>query len=306
MTERRPPRGLLFPVLLIALGALLLLGNLGLIPPLSWRAILSVWPLLLVVAGIGMLLGRRQPLLALGLQLGLIALGVALVAAAPTFGGWFAAPGPTNAEVTLPRDGARELSLRLNGGAGTYALSGGASALVEARSEGSDLRLSRNERRNDLAEVRLDQVGPLSEAGLRFDLFRFNVAPVDVRVRVASDVLTSLELNGGASDLTVDLRDVAVREVRVRAGASKIRLVLPSSPRGDVPVRMDVGAATVEIEVPAGVEARVTTRGGAVSLGSANPRLEARGGVAETSGYASARDRVTITVDGGATSTSIR
>ena len=45
MTERRPPRGLLFPVLLIALGALLLLGNLGLIPPLSWRAILSLWPL---------------------------------------------------------------------------------------------------------------------------------------------------------------------------------------------------------------------------------------------------------------------
>jgi len=43
--------------------------------------VLSLWPLLLVLAGIQLLLGRDRPSLALGLQLGALALGVALVLA---------------------------------------------------------------------------------------------------------------------------------------------------------------------------------------------------------------------------------
>jgi plastocyanin len=73
--------GLLVPAILIALGGLFLLGNAGMIAPLSVRSVLSLWPLLLVLAGIQLLLGRDRPSLALGLQLGAVALGVALALA---------------------------------------------------------------------------------------------------------------------------------------------------------------------------------------------------------------------------------
>lgn len=66
-----------------ALGGLFLLGNAGVIAPLSVRSALSLWPLLLLLAGIQQLLGRDRPSLALGLQLGALALGIALVLARP-------------------------------------------------------------------------------------------------------------------------------------------------------------------------------------------------------------------------------
>ena len=71
----------LFPAFLIALGGLILLGNLGLIVPISFRSLLSVWPLIPVVVGIQLLLGRSRPSLALGLQFGVLVLGLALVMA---------------------------------------------------------------------------------------------------------------------------------------------------------------------------------------------------------------------------------
>jgi hypothetical protein len=42
----------LFPAFLIALGGLFLLGNLGLIAPISFRSLLSLWPLIPVMIGI--------------------------------------------------------------------------------------------------------------------------------------------------------------------------------------------------------------------------------------------------------------
>ncbi len=79
ITARRAPNGIVFPALLIALGALFLLSNFGVVAPLSVRSVLSLWPLIPVLIGIPMLIGRDRPSLALGLQLGAIALGLALV-----------------------------------------------------------------------------------------------------------------------------------------------------------------------------------------------------------------------------------
>ena len=81
ITPRSERGGLLVPAILIALGGLFLLGNAGVIAPLSVRSVLSLWPLLLMLAGIQLVIGRDRPSLALGLQLGALALGVALVLA---------------------------------------------------------------------------------------------------------------------------------------------------------------------------------------------------------------------------------
>ena len=77
-------------------------------------------------------------------------------------------------------------------------------------------------------------------------------------------------------------------------------------PSGDVVIRADGGASSVVIEIPADVEARVTVSGGLVSASTSNARTTKTGNVIETSGYATAKDRVTVNVTGGATSVAVR
>lgn len=60
------------------------------------------------------------------------------------------------------------------------------------------------------------------------------------------------------------------------------------------------------IEIPDGVEARVTTAGALVSSTVANARVATRGPQHDTAGYAGAADRVTVMVTAGAGSVTIR
>jgi hypothetical protein len=292
---RRPRRGLLFPAVLILLGVVFLLGNLGYIPPVQLRAIVQLWPLILVVWGIEMVIGRREPILALALELGIIVLAIALVALQPA--GLFAPTFAGPSEAIVQREGATTLSLRVTGGAGDYRVSGGAAALVEARSERGQIR-ARTTRRDGSADVRVDPAEVT-------DLFRFNGPPQGVSVQIANDVPASIRIEGGAGDFTLDMRDLTVTDARIETGASNVHVMLPT-PHGDIPVRIQAGAASVEIELPAGIEMRLTTRGGALSVQSSNPRLALTGGAGETSGYAAAKDRVTVTFEGGAATVTVR
>lgn len=296
--QRRDPRtrrGLLFPAILIVLGVAFLLGNLGYIPLISVGAVARLWPVILIVLGIEAILGRREPILALAAELGVIVLAVALVATQPA--GLFAPATVGQTEATVARESARTLSLRVTGGAGDYRVSGGATALVEARSERGQIRV-RTERRGDQADVRVDP-------GDVRDLFRAVGPPHGVTVRVASDVPTSVRMEGGAGDFTLDMRDILVTDARIETGASNVHVILPT-PRGEVPIRIEGGATSIDIEVPSGVEARITTRGAAISFSSSNPRIAVAAGAGETSGYSAARDRVTVTFEGGAASVTVR
>jgi len=63
-----------------------------------------------------------------------------------------------------------------------------------------------------------------------------------------------------------------------------------------VPVRIQAGASSIVIDVPDGVEAKVTTTGGLISTS----------GRTETPGYGAASDRVTVTIEAGASSIVVR
>jgi hypothetical protein len=94
--------GLMFPAALIALGGLFLLGNFGVIAPLSMRSALSLWPLIPIGIGIQLVLGRDRPSLALGLQLGVLVLGLALVLARAYVAPFTVLPDAAAAQGALP------------------------------------------------------------------------------------------------------------------------------------------------------------------------------------------------------------
>jgi len=304
----RRRRGVFWPLLLIALGLLFLLQTMGFISGVSWLAIASLWPILLILIGLDIAFAGRWPVPTLVAEVLVIAVGLALVAYAPNLGPGvfvFGGSGPGESDVTVPRSGATELDLTLNAGATrAYRVSGGATELVQAHSADADLRLRTTG--TSRLNVRLDQVTPNG--------FIRPAGEADIQVQVASDVPTSLTINAGAGQFDIDLSDIHVRTADVNVGASSMRFVLPK-PTGDVPIDMNGGASNITLTVPDGVEARISTSGGLISLRSDNPRLgdtgSSRGVFAgktsvETSGYATAHDRVTLTITAGASSIVIR
>ena len=302
-------RGVFWPLLLIALGLIFLLQNFGFISGVSWLAIASLWPLLLVLIGLDIAFARRWPLPTLAVEVAVIAAGLALVAYSPNLSpGVFVfgdGGGGGETDVSAPRSDATAMNLTLNGGAThSYHVTGGASQLVEAHSANPDLRL-RVSGSNGHPDVRLDQASS--------GFFR-PVSAGDIQIQVASDVPTSLTINVGAGEFDVDLSDVRVADARVNVGASSMRFVLPK-PSGDVTIRMNGGASNIVLVVPDGVEARIGTSGGLLSLRSDNARLGSDGGTGgcfacgtfvETSGYRGAPDRVTLTISAGASSIVVR
>ena len=277
-------RGLIWPLLLIAAGAVFLLANFGYLPSFHvGRAIGVLWPLVLVVVGIDLALTRRAPGVALALQLLAVAAGVGVLATRPDIVAAGPAGGPVAQTVSIERGSATTATMRFQVGAGRFELSGGARALLEASSQNADLR-ERVTRSGDRADVRLEQ---------EFDGFTgFDRA---VSAKVASDVPMTIRLEAGAGEFRLDLREVKTTEVRVDTGAAELAVVLPK-PTGNVPVTIHAGASSIVIEVPAGVEAKVTVKGGLVSTS----------GRTETPGYAAATDRVTVTIEAGASSIVVR
>jgi len=296
--EKAEPRslgGLILPLILIGLGAFFLLANLGYLAPISIRALVDVWPIALILVGIEVLLGRRRPWVAFGLQLVALALAVSIVAS-QSAGLLTPAAARTSSE-TVARVGATELALDVSSDFGDLTIAGGASALVETLSTGGEVKVS-TDREGGRAKVEIDPRHAL--------VLPFQGVRTDLTVAVASDVPASIRLEIAAGDARLDLRELRITQARVDAGAGDILVSLPTTPQGEVTVDINAGAAKITIEVPSGVEARVTVKGGAVSLESQNSRLAASSGFAETAGYATATSRVTVTIDAGAASVHIR
>jgi hypothetical protein len=236
----------LFGILLIAIGLLYLLGGLNLIR-FSWD---SLWPILIIGLGAIVVVNALRP------------------------------DADGTGAIDIPRDGTNQLELELSVGAGTFLLGGGATNLVEVRSDHDDIA-PKVDRNGSRSRIRLTQhVRPFTwHASARWE------------IRLAEDVPTALSAKGGAGDFRFDLTRLRIVDGLLSVGAAQALIVLPQ-PVGEVTIRVSAGAASVTVQVPPGVEARVTASGGLLSV-SGRP---------ETPGFAAATNRVAVIVSGGASS----
>jgi hypothetical protein len=289
-----------WPLVLIAVGIVFLLGNYGLIRPVSFVALLALWPVLLVLLGIDIAFARRWPIETLAAEVIIIGLALLLAATQPdalsltTFSiGGSSGCGDPRSSVSVPRGSLQSISVSINGAAARYHLAGGASAALEANAGYDELCLAVRDASSGRGDVRL------SQGGTRIG------GDNDVTVKLSNDLPASVTLNAGAGEFDVDLHELKITDARLNIGASSTTVVLPH-PSGDVVIRADGGASSLVIEIPADVEARVTVSGGLVTANTSNARTTKTGNVIETSGYAAAKDRVTVNVTGGATSVAVR
>jgi DNA-binding MarR family transcriptional regulator len=121
------------------------------------------------------------------------------------------------------------------------------------------------------------------------------------RVTLCGAIPWVLDIRGGAAEMDVELSALALAEMNMTGGASKVDFRL-SHPVGTVPLRIRGGASRVTIRRPADVPVRVRVSGGLSRLTLDSRRLASSGAgtVRDTPGYETAADRYELVVEGGA------
>jgi len=301
-STRRHGGSVIAPLLLIFVGGVLLLQNAGILPASVWGDLSRLWPLVLVLGGLELLVGRRLPwLFAIG---GLAIVIVALGVAASSYG--VLGGAHTNvATETVPTQlqSAQQAAVTVNFGAGlldigpaleaptgqlaTMAFTGPPDfvPVPEYAVAGDTGRLTYeiNRKGNLLALV----PGSSDEMQLEIDLAR--QVPI-----------TSLNIQAGATDARVDLRNLRVNNVDMEVGAARVWLGMPEA--GVTTAHISGGAFQMTVEVPPGVAARIRHNGGLSGLHIDPNRFPALGDeINQSPDWDTATNKVDITVETGFT-----
>ncbi|MGD2105187.1 MAG: DUF5668 domain-containing protein [Anaerolineae bacterium] len=254
MNERQYSRrgGIVGPVILIGLGTIFLLNNLGILDWSVWAIILRLWPILLVAAGLDLILGRRSvwgALLALALTVAVLvgALWLSSVDAGPERAGRVE-------EVVQPLEDVDQAYVAIEPGVGTLRVEGstGSRKLVEGTAS-----VGRSERLDQDFSIQ----GATGVFRLRTQSTSFGPFPLGWTgqrlwdLRLTSRVPLRLETDLGLGLTDLDLGSLTVESVDVDHGLGQVVLVLPEDGRFEA--RVDGAMGQTIIVIPRSLAARI-------------------------------------------------
>jgi hypothetical protein len=289
--ERKVRRGgLVGPVILIGLGVVFLLNNLGILEWSVLELVLRLWPALLIATGVDLLVGRRSAwgsLLALVLIVAVFAGAVWLMVAGEQTG-WsvaerdfsWAPAAATEAEVVIaPAVGAVHVDALTRSDVlveGVARLGRGEGVTPEFSVEG--------EKATVVLRATGTSVGPFlgGWGGQRgWDVGLSPEVPLDLEVSIA------------VGQATVDLTNLTVADLKVSTGLGQATVTLPDEGRFDGRIEGAIGETVVVI--PAGLAVRIE-----VDTGIAGRQLPGdlvrEDNVYTSPGYATADNRVNLKV----------
>lgn len=256
-------------LVLICIGILFLLINLGILPGEIWN---YIFPALLVLAGIGLLLGWRG-----------------------------SGKEPEQVSASAPLEGATHATVTLKHGAGQLRIGSGTDpTLLFAGTFGGgvDKTLSQKEGTVFLqlktpSDV-WSNVGFPGARGLNWNL------------QLNPGIPIALKYEGGASETKMDLSGLQLAQLEVDTGASSTDIVLPP-PHGTMRVIIHSGAASVKVHLPPDTQAAIRGTMGLGSLEVDKSRFPDRGtGVFQSDNFMTAPDRIEMNIEGGVGSVQIR
>ena len=293
-------RGLpLFPFVLIALGVFLLLQTTGVLPWGAWSSIWRLWPVLIIVLGVNMALGKRVPWLAwlliflvLLASVGVFVFGYAVDAARSDVRGSLHEPLGRLEAVDVEIDfGAGELTLS--------SLPAGSNSLVEADFQGREADTSL--RRSGSGEYAKLDIS--ARDAYRFSVFDFGTVKWDVSLSPAPRM--ALTIYAGVSDMDVDLRDLRVSDLSIDTGASDVEIIMPEA-AGHVEADIDAGAASMVVVIPRGVGARIDADAAIGQLDVDRGRFPRTGDYYVSPGFSRLKNRIELKINAGVSDVTVR
>jgi hypothetical protein len=297
-SRRRGGPGVVWAIILIAIGVAFLLNNLGVIA-IDWTRLWVYWPVILILIGVDLLIGRRS------LLGGLVTAVTALAVVAGII--WLV--GVMNTDPLRPQSAASntttisqelgevsQLNVQLQLAAaeayvnglsdsqyavqGDYTTNTNLGVTVEYRTAGNTgyLIIRQGGENQDNSAVLFGQ-----EIAAQMNLGLPSGIPIDLKVEM------------GAGEVTLDLSGLDIHSVSLAGGAGSLNVTLPA--QGRFPVEVSTGVGEIIIRVPRSMEARLSSQGVLSSL-DVPSRFEPLGDRTwQTAGYTEAADRAEITIN---------
>lgn len=309
-SERRAPH-LVGPIILILLGVILLLNNLGYLPWDVWSNIWRLWPLILILIGLEILLGRR------GAWWGLIFFWFPLLFVVLLVVGFFGPEGPflgargwqPGPPVTLSQplgniETAR-VDIRLNAGSLTLStLERDSNLLMQGEflpgpgGRAPDLDYASSGTQGTLRLIEPSRARfPFSWGGRSGSRWQVQLSPrVGIDLKVTADV----------SSTTLDLSRLYLTRFTLDADVSSTEVRLPT-PRGLVPVDIRGDISRLDLVVPTGVTARLTPRGDVKRVRvTSSWATDSHQKVYTIGNFERSEDRLDILIDGDISTVEVR
>jgi hypothetical protein len=296
--QRGGRRHLVGPLILLVAGVLLLLNNLQVLPWSIWRDLWQYWPALLILLGLEAFMTGRVAWGTLALLVVVVPI-VGIAVSAGDFASYWneathAQDGTERPAFSQPFDGATSASIELEYGAGALDIGPlpadlQATVLADGTVYGHEgLRFdARSTQRDGQRRIRISP----RDDGNHFDLGR-------LQLRLSPTVPMDLEIDSGISDMTLNLEALRVPNLSIETGASRASITLPA--QGQTVAMIEGGAARIDITVPENVAARIKLDGGPNRINIDEQRFPRQGDVYQSPGFETATNRVTLTIEVGA------
>ena len=321
--ERHPHHHSFFwPIILVGVGIIWLLRNLGIIPLFSLGAILQFWPLLLIVLGLDILFSRRYPWI--GSVVGLLAVAavVAYLITGPQLG---LATGSTVKTETFSEPLGSTATVR-------YMIDASSSPVNVSALDTNDKDLilanitHRGTMRFDVSGSE-DKIVRISEEYYNTDWFNwdFSFDRMKWDIALSPNVPTEFDLNGGSGSLDMDLRglqltafagdfgsgssDIRLPETKesytadIQSGSGSVTLDLPE--QTSLTLTLDTGSGSTSVDVPSDAALRIEVMddgSGSLSLPNglekSNDSSVFSIGAWQTQGYDNAENQILIKILG--------
>lgn len=332
------------PIVLIGIGVLFLLVNLGLIPELSWNwlALLQLWPLWLIFLGINLIV-RQLPGAAGGILSALVG-----VAALAVFGyillaaednailnrfQWAKSVEIQRQSVSYPAENVDRASIDIVASAAAVeisALEDSGDLLNGNVSYVGELIFDRSIRGGQ-AIIHLDTEpagsGPFNFIGL-VPWTEFGRDENQWQIGLNSQLPLDLMLDAGSGRLELNLGELQLDQLEIDAGSGSVDLTLPGGSfntnvdvgsgsfrvtcgsTGRQTIRVDAGSGSLAFHLPSDLEARVEIDSGSGSVNLDLDRFhqisgDEDEGIWETANYSDAPNRVELLIEQGSGSLTI-
>lgn len=305
-------RSLFWPIILIGLGVLFLLNNLGIVSWNTWNLIWRFWPLVLVAVGLDLLIGGRSALGAI-----LSALVALALVAAIAVGVFFADQLPVLSRFNAEDDWqTAQVEYALDPdfqSAEVYidwtSLPGQLSALED------DAYLIQGELayQGEL-EFNVDDLG--STAAVTLDSYwngswtGFTTSPnTKWDIGLTPEIPLDLTLDSGSGSCNFDLSGLLLEKLFVDSGSGSISLSLPAEQ--SFSFKLDSGSGSLRIDIPEDTGMRVRLDSGSGSFNPGNDFHQVSGernddGIWESDNYDRADYTIEMTIDQGSGSITFR
>jgi hypothetical protein len=296
---RRP--SLVWPLILIGAGVLFLLQNFNLLPPGTLAALIQLWPILLILLGLDMLIGRRSTLGAVVMLL----IGVLVVAGALTWAALRANRLPlaqTQALIQSMREvDSATITLDFKVGDLTVSALNDSVYLMEgtAQNGSGESVQQRYAVAGSTGQLKLTQL----QSALVIPFLAVNDPRTVWDIHLSPQLPLTLDVDTGVGRARLDLSELQLTELNLNTGVGQTEVIFPGA--GAMRASLNTGVGEVTITLPENLPTRLTIDSGLTSV-RVPSRFARSGDVYTTADFSTTEAYLELALDAGVGSVTVK